>query len=75
MARACRWRLLSNMVLKDAGNISLVRHNASQWNPDKCAPTCVHAFIMVGQAWQKQWLRSLGTNGELLLHIKSLLMP
>lgn len=45
--------LLSNTVLKDAGNISLVRHGASQRNQDKCARTFVHAFILVGQAWQK----------------------
>lgn len=56
MVRTRRCRLLSNMVLKDAGNISLVRHGASQRNQDKCAPTFVHAFILVGQTWQKHWL-------------------
>lgn len=36
------------MVLKNVGNILLVRPRASQWNPDKCASMRIHAFILLG---------------------------
>lgn len=38
------------IVLKDGENFPLIRLGASQWNPDKSASTCIHAFVMVGES-------------------------
>lgn len=73
MVTVSRLRLLTPMVLKDVGNISVVRAEVSQQNTDKWASSCIHAFIWWGQSWQKHWLvEESRYHWELLLYTKNL---